>query len=58
MPREPGWRWLPGALVAALGVLAAVAGVAIGGPEALDGAVIGAVAVAAGMVMIVRRASD
>ena len=58
MPHDPGWWWLPGALVAALGVLAAVAGVTIGEPEAVDGAVIGTVAVLAGMVMIVRRASD
>jgi hypothetical protein len=56
MANNGGLWWLPGALVASVGVLAIVAGLVTGGPDVVGGVVFGSVALAAGMLMLRRRA--
>ena len=53
-----GFWWLPSAAVAAVGVLAVVIGIKTGGPEVVDGAVIGVLAFLVASVMLFRRASE
>jgi hypothetical protein len=48
--------WVPGFLVAALGVVAIVAGFASGGPDVVGGLVFGGVGLAAAAVILWRRA--
>jgi len=50
--------WLSGALVAAVGVAAIIVGNATGGPDALDGIIIGVVALLAAGVILFRKASE
>ena len=54
MGSTAGLWWLPGALVASVGVLAFVAGFATG--DVVGGVVFGSVALGAGAVMMRRRA--
>ena len=51
-----GTWWLPGVLIATLGVFAFVAGFVTGGPDMVGGLVFGSVALAAAAVILWRRA--
>jgi membrane protein implicated in regulation of membrane protease activity len=56
MGSETGLWWLPGVLVAFVGVFAFIAGFVTGGPDTVDGVVFGSVALAAAAVILWRRA--
>jgi hypothetical protein len=48
--------WLPGGLLAVVGMVAVIGGVATGGPDAVGGVVFGVVALAAAGAILSRRA--